>query len=426
MEVLNKYLCTKNDKANTRMTLLGIIFLTALIYSPILSNDFLYYWDDQWQVFNQYTEGGINLKNIHNILTQPLGGQYSPINEIMYLLIYSINKYDPFYFHLASLSIHCINIWLVFLLFSKLFNFTKSRIQCINSVPIIWLITLIFAIHPLNVESIAWISASKVVLYTLFYLLASYTYCLFLTTQHWRYYIYTIVFFILSFGSKEQAITFPLWISLITWISGYDIPNDTKKYLKVVPFFIMAILFFYITINVQSTSENENYFDGKFYPLWQRIVFCCYSMIEYLSKFILPYKLNYLYPFPVETGEALPYWLLLYPLFISIIGVSLWKYIMHRPIMVGLLIFFIHISTVLHIVPIARYAIVADRYMYMPILGFCFIFAYYFQELGTKSEHHKKYYIVALILLSIILSINTFMRCKDWQNSEKIRSEHIR
>lgn len=409
---------------STYIALFLIVLLTVLIYSPILSNDFLYYWDDQWQVFNQYTEGGINIKNLHNILTQSYGGQYSPVNEIMYLLLYSINKYDPFYFHLASLIIHSLNVLLVYLVFSKLFDSPKFKMKY-SPKYIILLITLIYAIHPLNVETVAWISASKVVLYTFFYLLASYTYCIFLSTQHWKYYIYSIILFILSFGSKEQAITFPIWILFITWLLGYDIKKEKKEYLKVIPIILISIIFFYITVNVQNTAEGDNYFDREFYPLWQRIVFCCYSIIEYLSKFILPYNLNYLYPFPVKTGESLPYWLLLYPLFTSIIIVSLWKYIIRWPILVGLLIFLIHISTVVHIVPIARHAIVADRYMYIPILGFCFIFAFYFCKSYFTSNMSKKYLISILAIIIVLLSASSYSRCKAWKNSEKIRSEHI-
>ena len=72
----------------------GIAALTGIVlavYFPILRNDFLYNWDDQWQVMNQFTEGGFNFKNLYAIFSDSFHGQYSPVNQLMYVLIYSVS-----------------------------------------------------------------------------------------------------------------------------------------------------------------------------------------------------------------------------------------------------------------------------------------------------------------------------------------------
>lgn len=77
-----------------------------IVYSPVLRNDFLYQWDDQWMVINKYTEGGWSFDNLWHIFTDFYGGQYGPFTELNYLIIYAFFGYDPFYFHLASLLWH--------------------------------------------------------------------------------------------------------------------------------------------------------------------------------------------------------------------------------------------------------------------------------------------------------------------------------
>ena len=100
-----------------------LIFLVAavsILYYPILLNDFLYAWDDQWVVMNQYTTGGWSLSNIFHIFIDFYHGQYAPFNEISYLILYSFFGYDPLHFHLASLLYHIANTVLVFVFIRKL------------------------------------------------------------------------------------------------------------------------------------------------------------------------------------------------------------------------------------------------------------------------------------------------------------------
>ena len=87
----------------------------VVVYYPILNNQLLDFWDDQWVVMNYYTEGGFTIQNIWRILTEFYHGQYAPFNEYLYLVLYSIAGYNPFVFHLASLILHIVNTCLVFL-----------------------------------------------------------------------------------------------------------------------------------------------------------------------------------------------------------------------------------------------------------------------------------------------------------------------
>jgi len=145
------------------------------VYFPILGNDFLYYWDDQWVVINVYTEGGLNVQNLWAIFSEFYHGQYAPLNESLYLILYTTFGYKPFWFHLASLLLHAANVLLVYACIFRLLELSR-KIVIEHKQLIAFFTALIFAVHPFNVESVAWMSASKVLVYSFFYLLATYTF----------------------------------------------------------------------------------------------------------------------------------------------------------------------------------------------------------------------------------------------------------
>lgn len=149
---------------NKKWQIIFLVIATLLVYYPILENDFLYQWDDQWMVMNQYTEGGWNLSNLERIFTEFHGKQYGPINELLYLGVYSLCGYSPKEFHFACLFIHLLNVLLVYFVLLQLLRDSK-RVGNVNIQLISFFTALIFAVHPLNVEAVAWISASKVIVY---------------------------------------------------------------------------------------------------------------------------------------------------------------------------------------------------------------------------------------------------------------------
>ncbi|MFA7111835.1 MAG: hypothetical protein WC174_05710 [Bacilli bacterium] len=374
---------------------------------------------------NYYTESGINLINIWNIFTQFYHGQYAPFNEFLYLILYQIDGYNPIIFHSASLIIHLVNSVLVLIVLKKLLTLCK-RIE-LNNINIISFITaIIFCIHPLNVESVAWMSASKVLVYALFYLLATYTFLLYLEKKKIRFYIYTLFLYAFSFLGKEQAVVFPLWMLLIYWLLNYKL-TDKKVWLKTLPFFLLSIVFGIVTIYSQYANGGGFLAHNDGYPLWQRIVFASYSFLEYLFKIIFPFKLSYLYPFPSAIGDPLPNWMLIYPAIILIIIATLWQIFRQWPVAFGMILFTIHIAVALHIIPMSRFAIVADRYAYLAVIGIGFIIAYYVVALFRKiqKKNIKLKYIIIVIFCSYIfyLGVYAHLRTYTWYNVDTLKKE---
>lgn len=392
--------------------ILLLIALVFLIYFPILGNDFLDFWDDQWVVVNNYTERGINIENVWAILTDFYHGQYSPFNEYLYLLLFNIAGYNPCVFHLASILIHCVNVCLVFIVFRQIL-ILSNRVN-LEKVNLISLVTaLLFAIHPFNVESVAWMSASKVLVYALFYLFATYTFLLYLKNNRFVFYLYTLILFVCSFWGKEQAVIFPVWLFLLLLFF-----NRQKAWRLLLPFLFLSFWFGITTMISQSVNGEGVLTENITYPFGQRLIYACYSFFEYLLKSILPIKLSYLYPFPSQIGEALPIWLLTYPLSLFILLIAFRKQLSKWPIALGLLIFTIHIVIALHIIPLARYAVVADRYAYISTIGICFIISYYV----TKRLNNKlACYFFAIYIL--YMGIYSNQRTSAWYNTDTLKQE---
>ena len=178
--------------------LLGFLLLYGLVafcYSPVFSNGFLDSWDDQWMVMNVFTESGFRMENLIAVFTQSYKGQYSPLVELNYMVLYGLFGYDPFWFHLMSIVWHCGCATLLFFLIFRLLEMSGQS-GSRRSLWVAALTTFLFAIHPVNVESIAWISAVKVPMYVFFYLSTLLLYLRYVRSQKLGCYIAALCCFV--------------------------------------------------------------------------------------------------------------------------------------------------------------------------------------------------------------------------------------
>ena len=283
-----------------------ILVMTCIVYHPLSENDFLYYWDDKWCVINPYTSGELTWENLYRIFTETHGGQYSPLNEIGYVLIYSLFGYSPVIFHLAGLGVHLLNVVLLYFFLSGLLT-QSSRLTTMYNTQIVFLATLLWAVHAVNVEPVAWISASKVLVYTSFYLMGLLCYLKYIRTEKLSYYVATLALALCSCLGKEQAVVFPLCLLLVDFVTDRGLFR-LKIWEEKLPFLLLSLYMGTIPILAQGFRREE-----LDYPLIDRVVFATYSLIEYLTKCLIPIKLSYLYPFPMLPGYAMPFRFWFYP-----------------------------------------------------------------------------------------------------------------
>jgi hypothetical protein len=398
---------------------LFICFVSLIIYGHSLQNQFQTDWDDQYIVFNQYTTSGLNTQNLINILTESYAGQYAPINQLYYTLLYSLDGYNPFLFHFGSLVLHILNLILVYFLLKRLLLINQYlKPESINRIAFYTIILM--SVHPILIESVAWVSASKVVLYVFFYLIALNYYINYSLNKGFLNYCLALFFFALSFGSKEQAVTLPLCLLLFDLIVNREL-SSRHIWIEKIPFFILAIIFGMVTIWSQKSAGTGLMVDRPFYPFYQNIAFAAYALWLYIFKCVIPYPLSYLYPFPIKIGQGLPikYW---FPLFNILLAGLYFQFLFKiKWLFYGFLFFLIHIVVVLHIVPISRLTIIADRYVYLSAVGLFFILACFIEHYWKSPARYLKLFRPVFVLYIISMLIYSTIRTSSWYDSETIK-----
>jgi hypothetical protein len=400
-----------------------LVIAVFITYWQILLNQFQLSWDDWWVVQNGYTEGGLNVDNLGRIFTEFYHGQYAPLNELFYLLLYHLFGYNPLCFHLASLLIHTSCVLLVFRLVLRVlragrdFDETSAwRIALITS--------LLMAIHPFLVEAVAWMSASKCLIWAFFYLLALHTYVSYILTAKGKYYLFTLLFFCLSFGGKEQAVTLPACLLLFDFILKRKL-DTLEVWLEKIPFAILAIGFVIITF-VSQKVNGEGLLTGQVpYTWYQNVVFSSYTITEYFLKCLLPLHLSYIYPFPNLPGEPTPFYFWLYPVLLICLTIGFWNTLKRPWIAFGLLFFLIQVSVFSNIVPMSRFAIIADRYVYLAAVGPFFVIAYLINQLLQQNKKKYRSSIIAFSLYALCLASYAKDRSKVWYDSNTLKQEII-
>jgi hypothetical protein len=383
-----------------------LALVTLFVFCIILGNGFSD-WDDKRMLFTNKQVFDLSYENVKTYFTSFYSGQYSPLNTLCYGIIYRITSIAPINYHAFSISLHVTNVLLVFNLIRVLLERAQVSIAGIlmNKGMILstsFLTALLFAIHPMQVESVAWISASKILLYSTFFLLSMIAYLVFLKSGKIYYYLISIFLFAVSFGAKEQTVVFPCCLIAIDYLLGRNL-LASKVIFEKVPYFCLSLLFAYVSIEAQKSGFDKMLIN-QYYPLSQRALLANFSFIEYINKIFLPVKLSQFYNFPMEVGAVLPlkYWF--YPiLMIFLFGFIFRSYISRNRLAVFAFLFFlINITLALHIIPLARKALIADRYVYLSSIGVFLFIAAQITVWFSKLDRQRRKYLVAAFVTYIL------------------------
>ena len=409
-------------KRQPRIVLIAVILLiTAVVYSNSLKNGFVQ-WDDDVYVFDNSDVKHLDIQSIHNFFKAGYLKMYQPVTMISYALDYKIGKLNPFTYHCTNLVFHLLNVLLVFCLILLLTK--QTGIAAISA--------LLFGIHPLHVESVAWISERKDLLYAFFYLcsLVAYTfYCN--KSRRLKYYVLANLLFVLSLCSKSAAVTLPLILFLIDYYLGKKL--TFKNSLDKIPFIVLSMLFGILSLLSQRViGTDADYVTG--YTIVERLFIGSYSFAFYIIKSIVPFGLSALHPLPFKSGGALPiqYYISIIS-FIGFAGLFIKTYkskldeTIKKDVLFGLLFFAFTIALILFI-PVGQ-AVVAERYTYIPYIGlFMIVGRFYvcFQRRSFPSFPKLKYcYGAALVMAMALFAYSAYGRNAVWKNSLSLFSDVI-
>ena len=395
---------------------LGICLLTALVYLPSLFNDFTN-WDDTYYVTQNELITKLNPEHLYGIFTTSERSLYHPFTMLSFAFNYMFSGLNPFAYHFTSLLFHVLNTALVFW-----FVWLLSRKKLIVSA----ITALFFALHPMHVESVAWVSERKDVLYTFFFMLALVAHLKYLAKEQAKYYWLCLLAGTASLFSKATAVMLPIILLLLDHYWGrLDLRKpfkNIKVWLEKTPFFILSVIFGLLTIHYQSQGAIG---DFEAYSIPQRFAFAAYGFVMYILKLFVPVKLSAFYPYPdVANGLPAYYWLFLLA-FIVILGLAFWSLRKGKVLFFGIMFYFFMVALTLQFVSVGG-AIMADRYTYVPYIGLFFALGWGLQHLyDTKGGNMARPIGLGVLALAAVCALLTVNRIKVWQNSKTLWTDVI-
>ena len=403
---------------NNKIPILILIFLTALVYSSAIRNEFTN-WDDNNYVTNNKHIKNFSAEGFKHLATEKTGLGGTRLTLISFMLDYRLWGLNPVPYHAENVLWHILNVLLVYFLIFKL---TKNR-------NISFITAALFAWHPMHVESVAWISERKDVLYTFFLLLCLHGHIQYVnakrTSSRIIFWILCYISFMLSWYSKFSAVIIPLLLFLI------DYYMKRRFTWLVIAEKLPVIIFLGSEVYRIVFSSHANMMHvGKMYikpaqitdafTWYDKLLLASYSLLFYVIKFLLPVNLSAIVPYPAKIHGSFPF-IYTASLAISFLLTGLLLVILYRirknrrEILFGILFFLSGISVFLHFVSIKGVVVVADRYTYVAYIGLGFIAAVLIHDFAENRSKKIVYTIFSVCLL--ILCMLSWQRNKIWKNN---------
>ena len=397
---------------------LALAILTVITFWSIKDCGFINFDDNCYVYENAYVQSGLNWNSIIQAFSSAelmeKGGFWHPLTWLSLMLDYQIFGLNPQGFHLINLLFHIMNTILLFLVLRRM---TKT----------LWpsaFVAALFAIHPLHVESVAWIAERKDVLSTFFWMLTMGAYSYYVEHPGFRRYFFVLLFFILGLMAKSMLITLPFVLLLLDYwpLRRFEeikpAGPEYKRSLiypllwEKVPLFVLAILFSIVTYFAEQ-SEGA-IMSTKALSLVVRIGNAFISYIAYIGKMIWPSNLAVFYPHPgvLLSWQVLGSLLLLIAFTVAVI----WMVKRSPYLATGWLWYIGTLVPVIGILQVGSHAM-ADRYTYIPMIGLFIIVAWGVPDLLKKWNHRKEILLTLSALSILCLSIITWIQVGYWQNS---------
>ncbi len=396
----------------------AIAIITFICLSPVLRNSFVN-WDDNAYVFeNPYLNKPVSEAVTYFFGPNYFVGNYIPVTMLTYVAEFHAGGMEPGLFHSVNLALHIINVLLVFW-FVWLLSGRRSMVAGV--------VALLFGIHPMHVESVAWIAELKDVLYSCFFLLGLIVYCRYLEVKEEsggkaiRLLVLAFILFVLSCLSKPAAVVFPLVLLLLDYYYGRK--HDKRIWLEKAGFLLVSLVFGIVAIK----SQQADHLLHNYYPLSQRMFFATWSIFMYMAKCIVPFNLANFYPYPDMVVGHLPWLFYVTPVFVLLLGYVVYKtWREHKFVAFGLLFFIVNVLLVLQLVSVGD-AIMADRYTYIAYIGLFYIVAVSVDKLYSSSDEQVKKWktpAVALLLLFILaFGYQSYARCAVWESDDTLSDD---
>jgi tetratricopeptide (TPR) repeat protein len=406
----------KKNRNKIILILAAIVVITIVVFSNSLNNDFIRNWDDKGYLMDNPYVQNFSTASLKPIFTSFYNANYHPLTTLTYAIELKKFGLNPKPFHIDNLIVHILNILLVFWLIQLL----TKRIEAST------IVALFFAIHPMHVESVSWISERKDVLYTFFYLAGLITYLFYLSNRNTKYIISTFILFLLSLFSKSAAVSFPLMLVLFDFY--YSRNFDKKNIIEKIPFFILSIVFGILAVLSQRTLGAIQDLTPVF-SIIDRIFLVSYGILFYIVKLFVPIGLSAVHSYPIKSGGLLPAIYYISPVILLLIAFGVYKAGAYKKeLLFGFLFFMISIALVIQVIPVGK-ALTAERYSYVPYIGLFFILSRTYCDIQDEKfalvKKIKPLFTLLLAGYAIYFCFTTWERNKVWKDGMSLFEDVI-
>jgi tetratricopeptide (TPR) repeat protein len=394
----------------SRAWIFGLLLVTVTIfaYRPAWNGGFL--WDDDdYIIKNDLLTASDGLRRIWFSLDSP--SQYFPLVYTTFRLERAIWGLHPSGYHWINLLLHVANALLVWRLLARL------------NVPGAWLAGAIFALHPVQVESVAWITERKNVLMGFFFLLTLLAWIAFIderTKRPWPFYGLALVFYLLALSAKSTACTLPAALLLILWLQKRRI--NTRRLIQILPFVILGIGMGLLTVWWERYHQGTSRGLFAFLTPIERILVASRAVWFYLSKLMWPSNLIFIYPrWNISPEHPLDYTWLLAGIVFSAAIYFLRRYV-GRSVEVAAAFFVATLSPVLGFIMLFtfRYTFVADHYQYLACIGPIALFSAGVVSLAGVFKQYRAFILSAALVVVATLAALTWRQATMYGNIETL------
>lgn len=395
---------------------------TLAVYAQVLDHDFINFDDPQYVTENLHVKSGLTSESVKWAFTTSSFSNWFPMTWLSHMLDYRLYGSNPKGHHLTNLFFHIVN---TLLLFTVLRLMTGATWQS-------GFVAALFALHPINVESVAWVAERKNVLSTFFWFLTMWAYVYYVEKPHVKRYGLVVLLFTLGLMSKPMLVTLPFILLMMDYwplrrvkfeqerdaeeIKGENSVKRLEIWRVVrekIPLFIIAAGSGIVTFIVQKSGGAVQGMEGL--SLSARLTNAMVSYLEYLKKTLWPEDLAVFYPHP---GNALDVWkgILCSMLLVGITAVTI-KLVKKAPYLAfGWFWYLGTLVPVIGIVQVGAQAM-ADRYAYIPLIGIFIIVAWSFPKLVENFQYKNMALFISGGILISGLMIITWIQVSYWKNS---------
>ena len=397
---------TRNIQQNLPL-IISLLLITAILiaYWQVKDFDFICFDDKLYVTENHHVQAGLTVKGFTWAFTTFHASNWHPLTWLSHMTDCELYGLNPMGHHWTSLQFHIANTLLLFFILQYMTG-------------ALWrsaFVAALFAMHPLHVESIAWVAERKDVLSTFFGMLTLLAYCRYAKQPSLAGYLLIILFLSMGLMAKPMLVTFPFLFLLLDFWPLERLRSETvsRLILEKIPMLVPVVISSCLTFMAQQSSGAVKSL-GSF-SLTERIANAFISYVSYVYKAIWPHNLTAFYPHP---GNSLPLWQVFGAIlliggasFLAIRSLKKYPYIA-----VGLFWYLGMLVPVIGLVQVGPQAM-ADRYTYIPMTGLFIIIAWGFSDLSTKWHYRKIVLTLFAVIILSVLAVSTFFQLGYWRNS---------